>query len=178
MGLLFYQLPNEEHIAMRYKWSDSGFHSPEALSKQHVLDACVNMKDSDATLEYVHERVVLHGSDYFAFWAPQKRRRIWVADSKRKTYTHPPLLILVRNYVMHVYELAVNRRPTLNSYLYHPRYHGIDVHGFQVGQCNVRVPETMDANPEAWEEAFFSSKFNVMPYKERQKRWGKLEDLL
>lgn len=179
VGLLFYKLPNEEHLAMRYKWDDNvGFHTPEALSKQHVMDACVHMKESDATTEYIHERVVLQGQNYFAFWVPQKRRKIWIHDVKRKTYTHPPLLILVKNYSMHIYELAVNRRPTLNSYIHHPRYHGIDVHGFRVGQCNVRIPDTMTPDPEAWEESFFLSKFNAEPYKDRQKRCGKLEDLL
>lgn len=179
VGLLFYKLPNNEHLAMRFEWKDDlGFHSPEALSKQHVMDACVHMKDSQLTSNYIHERLVLQGQDYFAFWTPKKRRRIRISGSKLKVYTHPPLLILVRNYTMYVYELGFNRRPTLNTYLYNPRYHGIDVHGFRVGQCNVRIPNTMDPDPEAWEASFFHSKFNAMPYKERQNRVCKLEDLL
>lgn len=179
VGLLFYKLPNHEHVAMRYKWSDqTGFHSPEALSKQHVLDACVHMKDADPASEYIHERVVLQGQGYFAFWTPKKRRKVWIRDSKRKVFDHPPLVIVVKNYRMYIYELAINRRPTLNSYLYHPRYHGVDVHGHRVGQCHVKIPDTMEPNPEAWEDSFFMSKFNEMPYPTRQKRWGQLRDLL
>ena len=179
MGLLFYEFPNGQNVAMRYKWQDeTGFHEPQPLSKEHVMDACVHMKETDPECEYVHERLVLRGQNYFGWWCPAKRRRITIAKSKRKTYDYPPIFFVARNYQLFVYELRINRRPTLNSFIHHSRFHGIDVHGARMGQCNVRIPETMTPTPEAWEDAFFHSKFNVEPHKSRMGVRGKVKDLL
>ena len=179
MGLLFYEFPNKQSVAMRYDWEDEiGFTKPAPLSKQHVMDACVHMQDSDPECEYIHDRIVLRGQDYFGWWCPSKRRRIRIKDSNRKVYKHPPMFFLARNYQMYVYELRVNRRPTLNSYLHHSRFHGIDVHGARMGQCNVKIPEVMTPDPEAWEDTYFRSIFNTLPHDTRMGVFGKVKDLL
>lgn len=181
MGLLFYEFPNNQSVAMRYKWEDEyGFHEPQPLSKEHVMDACVHMKDTDPESEYIHERLVLRGQNYFGWWCRAKRRRINVLEKtyKRKTYDYPPLFFIARDFQLHAYELRINRRPMLNSVLHHTRFHGIDVHGSRVGQCNVKIPETMKPDVVAWENAFFNSNFNNAPYEKRMGVFGKVKDLL
>jgi PRTRC genetic system protein B len=179
MGLLFYEFPNKQSVAMRYEWKDDlGFHEPRPLSKEHILDACVHMKETNPECEYVHERIVLRGQNYFGWWCPTKRRRISIAKSKRKVYTHPPMFFIARDYQLYVYELRFNRRPNLNSFIHHARFNGIDVHGGRMGQCNVKIPESMTPTPEIWEDAYFNSRFNTPPHDSRMGVHGKIRDLL
>lgn len=177
MGILFYKLPSTT-MALRYMY-DEGFSDPTPLTPDQLIGAAKDIEERTISEgEHIHDRIVLKGNDYFAWWCPKKRRRITIDNSSRKTFNHPPLFFHVKNYQLSVYEMAINRRPTLNTILYRPRYRGIDVHGNRVGQCNVRVPDTMQADPIPWEDSFFMSRFNSEPHKKRQSRQCCVGDFL
>lgn len=141
-------------IATLHDWNGDAYINPRPLSKDEMSSLTSNSEPS----KMFHPRLL----GPRLWWAPKKRRRIKIKNSKRRTFNYPPLVFRVERHFLFVGQLRKNERPTENTKVYKTPFSGTDVHYSKMGACNVRIPTDLN-DIEAWEDTFFYSVFNEVP---------------
>jgi len=115
--------------------------------------------------EFLPENVVARTPELIAWWTPATIRTMFfregseLADISGKLFPHPALLFVVRNGVLFVRALPINRRPDPDTRLAAAPYWNIDSNG-AVCAGTMRIPKSLTvASIPAWQQAFFQSEF-------------------
>jgi PRTRC genetic system protein B len=86
-------------------------------------------------VEFLPDHVVARTPDLLAWWTPAAVRAMFFRAGSElegvsgKPFPHPALLFVVRNTVLHVRALSINRRPGFDSKLAAAPYWNIDSNG-------------------------------------------------
>lgn len=178
------------------------------VNRKDIYKLCkLVMPEIDIAVKYIPEELIsynpLHKYGVMVWWmsAGIRHMHFAVPGMKDGPVPVPPTLFAVSRGKLYVWAIKRNKRPTLDTPLYHPPYFNI----FNDGTCmgNIVVPKKVDPMEiKKWEKLFFESRFtgdgeaklrgisgtklwrSLVEKKEKKfptkhlQRWGKLLDVL
>lgn len=112
----------------------------------------------------LHERVLAWGQETMTWWTPSAQRCMFFntedafLKDRKGLIPYPTLIFKRKGNGWKVCALKTNSRPTADDHIYHCPFLNIDESGSICTGTAMLPAEDLD-NPEAWESAFFESRF-------------------
>lgn len=165
-ALLFYANHKaNQNLAVMFDCIDDGLVNPEPFSGDQVREL---IPDNTETREIYLANTLYFGTDRLVWWRKECKRTLRFTDDTKQAYNLPALVLKVHRGRLHIASLGPRHKKHYDLQsdmpIYHTPFRGIDVHGTQVGVCNVIKPKLQRMKDrEEWENAFFKSKFNQRP---------------
>lgn len=135
--------------------SDSLLRTLGTLAERYVLNA-----------EFLPENVLSFSPMHLMWWSPAANRRVFFRNqelgNRSEVVPHPPLLNMVIGGAWYVFALKEDKRPTLDTPLFHAPYFNIYDDG-RICVGTAQIPDQLTTSMIAqWEAAFFDSAFTHM----------------
>src|SRR5271157_3013080 len=153
------------HGVVRKETDGTPLLGPGQLLSTAALRELTKQLGTSCPAEFLPENVVARTPELIAWWTPATIRTMFfregseLADISGKLFPHPALLFVVRNGVLFVRALPINRRPDPDTRLAAAPYWNIDSNG-AVCAGTMRSPKSLTiASIPAWQQAFFQSEF-------------------
>jgi len=165
-ALLFYESDKaNQNLAVMFDSVAGKLVNPSPFSGDQVQAL---IPDNTETREIYLSNTLYCGTDRLVWWRKECKRTLKFTDGTKQTYNLPALALKVYRGKLHVASLGPRQKKHYDLQpdmpLYHTPFRGIDVHGTQVGVCNVIKPKLQRMQDrDEWENAFFKSKFNQTP---------------